>query len=151
MKMTPEDNKVLDVISEALGKLDNPYKDDYDFVEINKIVKVGNVSHHSTIESYCSGPRLAKLIDEKPNTVEDIFYEYKDDDDLDFNIYCTDGKHADALYKHLLLKGQHSLTSFDNNSHGTGHFVICITVKTLNDKEKFVEALRKLGYNPNGG
>lgn len=145
--MTQRDHNVYDV--EQLLK-ENPYPDDYDLVFIEKVVQVGNTRHMATIEAYCSGPRLAMLIDEKPNTVEDIFYDYKDDLDLDFNIYCTNAAHADALYKHLLLKGQHTLIGI-NNEHKSGHFIVIVSVKTLNDKEKFVDALRKLGYNPNGG
>lgn len=149
--MTSKVTVPSDTIDEAAINFNNPYQNVYDFVYVERVIKVGNTHHHKTIQCYSSGPYLADLIDgwnKTNNAIEDIFYDYKDDEDLNFDMYMKDSESAKALYSYIIKSGVHDLVAFTERDNTN---IVTVEVKALFDKNSFVAALRRLKYNPNGG
>lgn len=94
---------------------------------------------------------LAKLLNDyctdHTGSIEDIFYDYKDDEDLEYNIYCGDNIHMTAIETKIDELGFES----SHTDTGLGHFIVNITMATLADKNAFLESLRQYGFRPNGG
>lgn len=94
---------------------------------------------------------LAEMLRDHSNenkySIEDIFYDYKSDDYLDFSIYCGNNADMEAIENKINELGFEA----SGQSSGSGHYIVSFEVATLEDKEAFVEALRERGFNPNGG
>lgn len=85
-------------------------------------------------------------------SVDDIFYDYKSDDDLDFNVYFDipgdAEKVANAIDKIMFVEA--SCNESTHITHGLGR-TVDITVANLALKEMLVKVLRTNGWRPNGG
>ena len=85
-------------------------------------------------------------------SVDDIFYDYKSDDDLDFNVYFDmpgDAEEvANAIDKIMFVEA--TCNESTHIMHGFGR-IVTITVANLSLKEKLVDILRENGWRPNGG
>lgn len=85
-------------------------------------------------------------------SIEDIFYDYKDDNDLSFDIYCGTESNKDVIYCELYkLSGDETKFKISHSNSGMGHFIVTVELLTLVDKNDFITALRLQQFNPNGG
>ena len=90
------------------------------------------------------------ILEQHRTKIEDVFYEYKHDDDLDFNLFVDFGQ--DAMELELALsKIPYTVASQSIRGHVMCGRIVTLTVYNLAVKEGLVEALRKGGWCPNGG
>ncbi len=94
--------------------------------------------------------QIMEVLEQFRSKIEDVFYEYKHDDDLDFNLFVDFGQ--DALELELALsKIPYTVASQSIRGHVMCGRIVTLTVYNLAVKEGLVEALRKGGWCPNGG
>lgn len=157
--MTPEDNKVLDDFNEFLIDLKadmpdtirEPVSEEYDFVLTVQWKKHPDQTKKVSILEMRASPKYAaELVRKSEARVEDIYYEYKDDGDCDFDFYMATADDAKKLYDYLKNHG-HTLTQLRLEDSDKGTFVVTVEFRTVEEKESFVLALREQNYNPNGG
>lgn len=90
------------------------------------------------------------VLEQFRNKIEDVFYEYKHDDDLDFNLFVDFGQ--DAMELELALsKIPYTVASQSIRGHVLCGRIVTLTVYNLAVKNGLVEALRKNKWRPNGG
>lgn len=85
-------------------------------------------------------------------SIDDIFYDYKSDDDLDFNVYFDvpgDAVEVSNVIEKMMFV-EATCNESDHIMHGLGR-IVTITVANLNLKKKLVDILRQEGWRPNGG
>lgn len=91
-----------------------------------------------------------EVLEQFRSKIEDVFYEFKHDDDLDFNLFVDFGQ--DAMELELALsKIPYTVASQSIRGHVLCGRIVTLTVYNLTVKEGLVEALRKGGWCPNGG
>ena len=91
-----------------------------------------------------------EVLEQFRNKIEDVFYEYKHDDDLDFNLYVDFGNDAEALTL-ALSKIPYTVATSRIAGHVMNGRVVTLTVYNLTIKEDLVEVLREGKWCANGG
>lgn len=90
------------------------------------------------------------VLEQHRNKIEDVFYEYKHDDDLDFSLMVDFGDDANILTEALL-----TVPYTQASNHISGHVMngrnVTLTVHNLAIKNALVEKLRENKWCANGG
>lgn len=94
--------------------------------------------------------QIMEVLEQFRSKIDDVFYEYKDDDDLDFDLFVDFGQ--DAMELELALsKIPYTVASQCIRGHVACGRIVTLTVYNLAVKEGLVKSMRKIGWRPNGG
>lgn len=102
------------------------------------------------ISNDCLVKLIMTILEKHRSKIEDVFYDYKDDENLEFSLYFDFVEDASSLGA-ALDNVPHLTNGLSEYAPVINGGVVHITVPNVTVKQNVVDELRKNGWNINGG